>query len=147
MILILLVILIAVLSIGFLFNSTDNKVEVGSTYFSLPSGFEQESMIKEDNFVAVNITNGKNTIKIVEYKNTNVKNLIDNYIKIKNQDNHTVKVETLEIDSKPVYKSTDTSDSKIIHYWFEKNNKVYEIYSWDANSNTAGVIEKLISSV
>ena len=33
-----------------------------------------------------------------------------------------------------------------IRDWFEKNGKVYEIGSWDANSNTDYIVKELIQS-
>lgn len=127
-ILIILVILGGFIVYNHLF--TYNTAKVGSTELTLPHGYYEDGLNK---FGAVQATDGKNHIFLLEFNDADAKKHAKEYIKSQKGTNDTVTLSQFVIDGKTIYKSTSVKRPQTSHYWFEKDNKTYEVYKWDKN--------------
>lgn len=147
----IILLIILLFALAFVFNgfSFSNHCNVGNAFFDLPNGYQMHftSIHHNDDCVSVNITNGKNTVSIVEYKYENLDNVLQKYYFGKSKENHPLEISNLTINNIPVIKSVDTEDNKIVHYWFSNNGKVYNIYSWDGNKDFDKDAEFMINSM
>lgn len=130
------------------FSLSDN-CNVGDAFFEMPKNYQLDSnsINHTDDYVSLNITNGNNIISIVEYKDNKIDDYIQNYQNRKSIENHSVETSTLKLGNDVVKKSVDTVDSNNVHYWVIKYNKVYEIYTWTADSNFDNVVKLIIGSL
>ena len=71
---------------------------------------------------------------------------MDNYVENNARNNLTLTLSNLTVGQHTVQKSVMDNNTEIVHYWFDFNGKVYEIYTRSANSNTDDVITELINS-
>ena len=140
----ILILLIIILGLAFFFQGTndsgnDKVIVVGASNFTIPDGYE----IGNDNSDgAKNITNGKNDIFIMEHKGADVTKYINDYDAYFNQ---TETIENLNISGYEVYKLTPPNTSNTHHFYFVKNNKVYDIYHWDGNLNIDSEVVKILT--
>lgn len=146
---ILLIIILGVLA--FIFNgfSFSNSCNVGEAFFDLPSNYQLDSTAiqHKEGYVVVNITNGKNIISIIEYEDGDLEEVFQNYSNKRNNENYSLEVSNLTIDNNLVIKSVKYTDYKNVHYWFAKNGRVYEIFSWDTDENFEKNVEFMIKSI
>ena len=122
------------LVIGFLlFNNltAQNTVSVGDANFLLPEGYKENGVNK---FGALTITNGKNEIYIIEQNDANVNKYILEYNNVVKHKNETMSIENVTINNTMFYKSKNINTPEVVHMWFVKNGKTYEIYKYDNNS-------------
>lgn len=130
------VIIIIVAGLGLFINS-NNHVNLGGTSFKTIDGYNH---IQGDNFI--NFTKSNNFIYI-EIVNGTINNSINQYLKSKNESMYNLS--DFSLDGVKVYKVT-LSNYAIAHFWFEKNHRVYEIYSWNYDEPTNLDILNLIKS-
>ena len=123
------------------FNYADNSVKVDHTYFTLPDGY---SVVETRDHFA-NITNNVTPLYIRSYDSTDIVGYIDKYLSDK--ENVTVENSEFDVNHVKVYKNTVGLNKTICHYWFMHDNKVHEIWTWDANSDTDAVVTDLIGSM
>lgn len=147
-VLMILIIVILILIIGFLiyspnFINQSKTINVGNSNFTMPEGYH---MGEKNKFGAVSITNGSNSIFLLENEGTDVQGYIHSYEKILMGKNETMNVTIFNIDNMEIYKAISLNNTNNIHYFFIKNNKTYDIYTWDGNSNMDSTVIKLIGS-
>lgn len=121
-------------------TTSSNQMSVDGVTFDIPDSY---SVVEDNN--KFNLTNGKNSIFIKKTTTNDINKTIEDYIKSKEMMNNTFKVINLNIDDIDIYK-VSVDNTTISHYWFEKNNKVYEVYTWSANQNTDLIVSDLIKS-
>lgn len=144
-----LILCIAIAGIGFFaFNGTlnsDNTFKVGSSTFKLPDGYVEGS---PNQYGAQSITDGKYSVFLMEYDDTDVSKHIDEYngdfVKNKNQ---TIEIINFTIDDNVIQKSYNAHNQNNVHYWFVKNGKSYEIYKWDDNPKMDYIVNDLVKSI
>lgn len=137
--------------IAFVFNgfSFSEQCNVGNAFFDLPKNYQIDSTsIKHtEDSVLINITNRKNTISIVEFNDDNLEKYFKKYQEHKNNGTDLLEISNLTINNMTVRKSVDKTDNHFVHYWFIKNGKVYEIYTWDADEDFDENVEFMINSI
>lgn len=139
----LTIILILLVAIIGAFTIFQNDIKVGDAYFTLPEGYKCVA-----NGAYTNITNDNDEYIILSYNNTNdVKKVINDYVEFNKNHNLTVSLSNSQVGEYKVYRSTMDNNRQIVHYWFVYDNKVYQIYTHSANSNSEKIICDLISSV
>jgi len=141
----LLILVVIILLFGFIgYNEWSNStVKVGSTEFSLPEGYYKGAL---NEFGAVNITNGNSSIFIYEYEGNDTLKYISHYTTSPSQKNLNISIVNYTVGDVVVYK-TDNKDSPYkIHNWFIKNNKTYDVYTWDGNKDLDSVVTNIIKS-
>lgn len=121
----------------------DSKIKVGDTDFKLPDGYHEGKMNK---FGAVNITNGTNSIFLFEQDDANIQKYINNYKKEIQKQNQSMTIKNFTIDNIVIYKTNNNNNPNTIHYWFVKNNKTYDVYTWDGNKDMDSIVINLIKS-
>lgn len=144
-----LILCIVIIGIGFFtFNgtfNTNNAFKVGSTNFKLPDGYVEGS---PNQYGAQSITDGKHSIYLVEYKDADVSQHIEdynnNFVKNKNQ---TIELINFTIDDNMIQKSYNAHNQNNVHYWVVKNGKTYEMYKWDDNPKMDYVVNDLVKSM
>ncbi|WP_405309200.1 hypothetical protein [Methanobrevibacter sp.] len=138
----IIIVLVAFIGVNtFTSTSNANSIMVGNTSFIVPEGY-----ISINNNGSTNITNGNNSIGLVCYADNDVNKHVKDYEDSKKLANESVSVSEFEVKNIKVYKS-DLGDSKTFHYWFLNNGEVYELHTWDGDSNTDQVIHKLVESI
>ena len=122
---------------------------MGNAFFDLPNDYQMASTsIKHTkDYVSINITNKKNTISILEYKDDNLEKYFQNYYNKKINISDSLEITNLTINNITVRRSIDTLDNNFIHYWFINNGKVYEIYTWNADEDFDKNVEFMINSM
>lgn len=126
------------------FVDFDSTFKVGNTEFVIPEGYSEGNF---NEFGATNITNGTNSIFILENNDTNVMEYVHDYENyINNTRNQSMNILTFTIDDMLVYKTDNVDNPNIIHYWFVKNNKTYDIYTWDGNEKIDSIVISMIKS-
>lgn len=144
----LIIFLVALAFVLNAFSFSDN-CNVGEAFFELPSNYELDSttILHKDDYIILNITNKKNVISVVEYKNGDLQKVFSDYTQRKQNENISLDVSNLTIDNIKVIKSVNNADAKNVHFWFEKNGRVYEIFSWNADDNFEKNVESMIKSM
>ena len=138
----IIVIIIAILILGFTFY-TQNTVKIGNAYFTVPDGYQ---VVDEGSYV--NLTSGKNYMCLVkEVDDENVEKSIDKYTKNNKKNNDTLSFSKFSSGDVSITKSVSKKDSKVFHYWFVKDGKTYEAFTWSGNSNSDDFLTTLISSM
>ena len=138
----IIVLIIAILIFGFFFY-TNNTVKVGNSYFAVPEGYH---VVDEGKYV--NVTSGKNDICLYkEVSDENINKSIANYAKNKKNNNDTLKYSKLSSGDVNITKSVTGKNNEVIHYWFTKNGKTYEAFTWSGNSNSDNLLKNLIDSM
>lgn len=122
-------------------NSTLNLTNMG---FEIPDGYYEGSL---NNLGAINITNGSSSIFILEYDDANAMKYVNHYKnEIINNKHQKMDLLTFTIDDVIVYEADIKNNPLKIHYWFVKDNKTYDVYTWDGNKDIYNFIEKMIQS-
>ena len=137
---IILIFIVSLVIIGYFIVYEKNHVTIDGANFKIPDGYH---VIDNDN--TINITNNNNSISIAKKATGNINKSADYYINKKKNANISVQLSKMDINNKKVYQVTEDNPS-VLHYWFEKNGKVYEIGCLDANPNTYYVVKELIQS-
>ena len=137
--LIVIILILIMLGIGFVIANQSNHVNVDGVNFQVPDAYKVI-----DRKTSVNLTNGGDSIIILKNTTTDINNTVKQYIKSKEMQNFTVKSSKFKLNDVDVYEVN--VNKTITHYWFEKNNKVFEIYTWSTNPNTILVVNDLIKS-
>ena len=138
---IILIFIVVLVIIGYyMVFQNNNQVTIDGANFKIPNGYH---VIDENN--SFNFTNNNNSIIISKRTTGNINKSVDNYMDNKKNANISVKLFKMDLNNKKVYQVTEDNPA-VLHYWFEKNGKVYEIGSWDANPNTDYVVKELIQS-
>lgn len=144
-VIIIVIIFLAIIGFSFL-NKSPVQVEsfdVGSAKFILPDGYHVGNSNDSNK---VNITNGVNSIQLIEYKDKQITKHVENYEHYIINQNGTVKTENFTIDNVTIYKSVNEKYPNIVHYWFIKNGKTYEVSKYDANKRMDTMVINLIDS-
>ena len=109
----------------------------------MPEGYH---IGEKNTFGAISITNESNTIFLLENNGTNVQGYIDIYRKILIDKNESINITCFNIDNMEIYKIISLNNTQNIHYYFIKNNKTYDVYTWDGNPKMDSTVIKLIES-
>lgn len=117
---------------------------VGSTEFIMPPGYNEGDI---NRFGATTISNGTNTIFLLEQNGTDVNKYIDEYKEFIKGKNESMVIKNYVIDNIKIYKTDNKDNPNTVHYWFVKNNKTYDIYKWDRNENMDSTVISLINSI
>ena len=142
---IIIIAVILLLSIGFFVYenySNQNTIKVDNAIFAMPEGFHFAGDAKD-----LTITDGSSSIGFLSHDGKNLTKHVNEYIKLKKKDNFSTHIENFTVNDVFVSKSNVVGDNKTVHYWFVVKDKVYEIFTRDANSNTENIIKDIISSV
>lgn len=142
-----ILIIVLIIIIGFLCysqfvnNTNDNKqyVVVGHSKFIIPEGYK----IGHDQNHAKNLSNGTNSIFLLENNGTDINKYINGY---KDYFNNSVVIEKLRVGDYEVYKLTPPNNSNTHHYYFVKDKRVYDIYIWDGNPNIDSEVNTILSN-
>ena len=140
LILIIIGLIVLLLVGGFIITNNPNNIKINDVKFKAPDTYEVSDGADE-----VKLTNGKDSIIIVKNTTTKLKKTVDNYIHSKEKKNDTVKLSNMTINNNVIYR-VSVDNTNIVHYWFEKNGKVFEIYTKNANPNTELAVTDLIKS-
>ena len=125
-------------------SDSDSTFKVGATTFNMPDGYHEGT---PNEFGATNITNGTNSIFIVENNDSNIMSYITEYENYINNSRHqSMSIVNFTIDNTQIYKTDNKDDPNIIHYWFVKNKKTYDIYTWDGNKKMDSIVINMITS-
>lgn len=119
-----------------------NTINIGHSEFKIPKGYHEGVKNQLD---ATNITNGTNTIFIYEYDDNDIIRHVNTYNNSEANQNRENNITNLTIDNLIIYK-TDNINSNKTHYWFVKNNKTYDVYTWEKNNDMDSIVINLISS-
>lgn len=142
----IIIVILAIIMGLLIFNgqlNNDNNMKVGDTNFILPDGYSVSEVIKSGD---ANITNGTNSLGIIENNGSNIQKYIDKYVEKNKDRNYTTKINNFNIGGIEVYKSEIVENNETFHYWFVNNDKVYEIFTWDGNNQTDDVVFDLVKS-
>ena len=120
---------------------SQNNIKVGDATFTLPEGYKCVA-----NGKYANITNGNGYIILQCNESSNIAQVMDSYVKNNNEHNLSLSMSNLTLGKYTVYKSVMDNNTQIVHYWFNYDNKVYEIYTRSADSNTDSIVKNLINS-
>ena len=141
---ILAVILILIGSFAIYESNFSQKVKVGESYFTIPSEFQKENVSTD---LVRFISNDKIFFINSNVNATNIDSAVSNYINYKNQtENMTIEVNKLNVDGIEIHKSIVQDNSSVVHYWFNKNNHNYEIYTPTADPTMDKLIIEIIKS-
>ena len=133
-----LVIIGIIIIIGFgLFFINNNQINLDGTSFEKIEGY---NAVSGDNFI--NFTKNDKFI-FIQTSNDTINKSINDYLKSKN--NASYELTDFSLNGLKVYKVT-IDNYTIGHFWFEKNHKVYEIYTWNYDEPTNVDIMNLIKS-
>lgn len=120
-----------------------DTVKVGTAEFNLPNGYKEGEL---NEFGAVSISNGTNTVYLSEYNSSDPQESINQYLNIKKGDNMSVYITEFDVSGSKIYKTKNLNETKNTHYWFVKDNKTYEIYSWAENPEMDNIVMEFINS-
>lgn len=135
-------IIIAILILGFCFY-THNTVKVGNAYFTVPEGYH---VVDRD--YCSNITSETDHMCLVkEVSDDNINNVIEKYNAAKVSENDTLNFSKFSFGEVEVIKSISNKNPNVIHYWFVKDGKTYEAFTWSGNSNSDNLLKNLIHSM
>lgn len=142
--LIIIIAIVAILLLGFYFMYTQNTIKIDNTYFTIPEGYH---VIDEGDFI--NLTSDNNYLCLmknpVDENITTVTHKYSDYKK--SHENDTLKFENYQVNGHSVTKSTSVKHPEIVHYWFVKDGKTYEFYTWASNSNSDRLVANLIKTM
>ena len=138
---IIIIILIVLVGAVIFYESSSQQIKVGDAYFNVPKGYQAQNvsdklvrLVSDDKILYIN---GNVT-------GSNIDKAVSDYVNFKNRtENTSIMVSDINENGYNFHKSIAVTNSSIVHYWFIKENKIYEIYTSTADSNT----DKLISSI
>lgn len=138
----IIVILISILVAGFFFY-TQNTVKVGNSYFTVPEGYH---VIDEGDYI--NLTSESNYMCLVKkVADDNINNSIEKYKDNKVSGNDTLNFSKFTAGDVEVTKSVSNKNQNVFHYWFVKDGKTYEAFTWSGNSNSDNLLKNLINTM
>lgn len=140
---ILIIILILILGVCIVPNLLNPPIKVGAVNFEMPEGYHEGAV---NAFGAVNITNGVSEVFLLEHKDSNTNEYIDEYKVHINEINQTMDIINYTIDNVQVFKTDNKDSPETVHYWFVKDNKTYDIYTWDGNKDIDSIVAQFINS-
>lgn len=108
-----------------------HTAKVGNANFVLPAGYSEDGV---NEYGALTITNGKNAIYLLEHNDGNITKYTSEYKNVTKYKNETMKIENITRNNTIFYKTNNVNNPNTIHYWFVKNGKTYDIYTFDKNS-------------
>ena len=118
-------------------------MNVGDEQFSVPSQYKVENV--SDNLVK--LSSGDSVYFMTEKENNNIKYFVKKYVNLKKSaDNQSVNILHLDYEGSDIYRSVVSDNSSVVHYWFVKNGKGYEIYTGTADSSSDEFIMNIIKS-
>lgn len=137
-------IIIALIVFGFVYQDFSVKeLDVGETRFMVPSEYQVQNISN----TLVKLTSGGTVYFINEKNSSDIKIFVNKYVNHKNKtENKSVEISHLAYKDSDIYKSVVSDNSSVIHYWFVKNGKGYEIYTGTANSNSDELVLDIINS-
>ena len=142
-VLILLVMSVTVYAFPF-FDDEGETFTVGNCTFDMPEGY---SLNGTNKFCATAITDGENTIFILEQNSSNVNKYIKEYENQIKEKNESMKIQNMTIDDMKIYKTDNKDNPNTVHYWFVKGKNTYDIYKWDNNKKMDSIVIDLIGSI
>ena len=146
--LIILIVVIILLLFGFIMYASPfsqaKTLTVGNCTFDMPDGYSENGTNK---YGATAITNGTNTIFLLEQNSSDVNKYVKEYEMSIKDKNESMKIQNLTIDGVKIYKTDNKDNPNTVHYWFVKGNHTYDIYKWDANKKMDNTVMNLIASI
>lgn len=143
----IIILVIILLGVGFAFyyqhyqsSTSSDTVKVGSSKFVIPNGYHAV-----ENNGSVNVTDGKASLCLHCHNDSDIMGHVNYYSNVKKSKNESINITNFNVNGITVYKS-NLVDKKNIHYWFMKNDELYEFYTWQGNQNTDKLVSTLISS-
>lgn len=118
-------------------------VEVEGTNFKVPNGFHVGAFNEE---LGTNLTNGSSSIFINKLNDTTLEKAVDDYDNYKINQSYKTLVSNYMVNDVLVYKMSLVNDSSNVHYWFNYNDDVYCIYSFNHISKLDYIVSELINS-
>lgn len=108
----------------------------------VPEGFH----VIDQNY-SYNLTNDYDSILITkELESNDIDKEVKNYVKFKKESNFTVSLSNFTVDGITVCKAK-VNENDAIHYWFEKDGKVYEMYTRSGGINSDKLVSDLIKTM
>lgn len=144
LILILIISLFLIGIIGYLNIFNQNQIQIGGQNFKLPNGYYEGSLNDAGD---VNLTNGYNTIFIACYDGNNTSQYVEKTKSFVESQNFTPIITNFTFKNIYVDKLTLENNTQYSHYWFKKDNKIFDIYTWDGNNNMDKMVSNLIESI
>lgn len=136
-----LLIIIALIILGVYFLDNPDNVRIGDVNFKVPEGYT-----KNEDSNQVNLTNGVNSICISKNIASGLEENVNHYINVKTSQKLNVTVENFTVGNVKVVKLDIVNDTTV-HYLFDINGKVYDIFTWNKNQDTDSLVTQLINSV
>ena len=142
-IIILMILCIGVTSSIDFFNHDQETTMETHMYFPIPEGYTEGAM---NNLGSFNYTNGNSSIFITQDDNLTVKDKVNKYTDYLEINNQKATVENYVVNDITIYKLINTNNTNIIHYWFVKDNKCYDVYTWDGNADIDTVVNNFVNT-
>lgn len=140
----IIIIILAIIGCFMVFNNFGNgHIEVKGTQFALPDGFTESTVLKDGN---ANITNGNTSLIFVKYGGSNIQQYIDKYVDYNKERNYTTKLSNFTAGGVEVYKAAITENKNVFHYWFVKDDNVFEVFTRDGNDQTDKIVLELVKN-
>lgn len=123
-----------------MYYDNNSYISIGNLSFKLPPKF----WINGTN----SITNGKDYINFdyIDDINPNIEQYVKWYMDYVRKQNNTPKQEIFNVGRIIVYK-VSTNESNTVRFWFVRNNRLYQIYTYTLNELTELNIKFLINTV
>ena len=97
---------------------------------------------------SINVTSGSKYICLVkEVADENITISIDKYTNNKKNGNDTLKFSKFNCRDISVTKSVSSKNPNVLHYWFVKDGKTYEAFTWSGDSNSDAFLTNLINTM
>ena len=136
------IVVIAVGLVAFFNASPKDTVDVGDLSFKLPEGYH-ETTRSENGFWT--ISDGDDAIFLDYYNDSDAYKHVDYEVKKIENAHGTLDVSNFTVNDTTVYNTLYLSS--VSQYWFAKDGKVYNIYTWNTNDKLESDMRDLISSV
>lgn len=141
---IIIVIIIICISVYMLTSNSVEHVQINGTDFSVPSNYniqkQSENLVKcslDGNFFCINS----------DVNGSNISDVVSSYTKFRNETLNTpIHVSHITDNGLDYFKAVVENDTRVVHYWFTIEGKIYEIYTATGDSNTDKLIQEVIKS-
>lgn len=153
-IIIIIVLIIIAILIGYTFyehNNEQNKIRIGNSNFEIPNGFHEGKL---NSLGDVNLTNNTHSIFLASKNQSKIQDQINGLKEYYSNINETTSQKNFKVDEVFVYNlevidNTNSSfnDTNSKFYWFEKNNEIFYIYTWDGIPNMDTIVSNFIKTM
>ncbi len=139
-----MIVVSVVFAFGYFYNDTNkvnpNITKVGSAHIKAPSGYQLAN-----NSSSV-FTNGNTYLTIKQENTTDSPDVVvSNFISEHNSTNTTASNITYEKTTIRKVTSQSSNNGTELDYWFEKDNKLFHVYTQTGNNKTDDTVKELFN--